>query len=264
MINLTEIFPLFQGNLLMILASWHSEQLPAYPLLFGILAATVHVLSGPDHLAAVGPLAVNVKIKSWLIGFSWGIGHLIGMLIIGVLFFYFRELIPVDFISANSEKIVGGLLIVIGIWSLSRVYRYNLSKHHKHVHTHQTKEGEVYIHQHEHEHEDARVHIHTHKNHEKQTYWAALGIGIIHGVAGVSHFISLLPTLAFPTKLDSALYLTGFGFGTIFAMVLFSVIIGYMAHKASKQKRDTMLKLITGITGICAILVGIYWILNTL
>ena len=237
--------------------------LSCYPLLFGIIAAMAHVLSGPDHLAAVGPLAVNVRIKSWLIGMSWGIGHLVGMLLIGVLFFYFRELIPVEFISANSEKIVGGLLILIGLWSFSRMFRYYKARKHRHVHTHQTKSGEVFIHDHKHEHDDNTTHLHVHKNHERQTYWAALGIGIIHGLAGVSHFISLLPTLAFPSKMDSVFYLIGFGAGTIFAMVLFSVTLGYVAKKASQHKQDIILQSITGITGSAAIIVGIYWIYST-
>jgi len=267
MIYPAESISILSNNMLLLLLSGDSGSLgslAAYPLIFGFIAAMAHVLSGPDHLAAVGPLAVNVKIKSWLIGMSWGIGHLTGMLLIGILFFYFRELIPVDYISQNSEKIVGGLLIIIGLWSLSRLYRYQSSRHHKHVHTHQTDEGDVYIHHHEHQHDDATVHIHTHQKHEKQTYLAALGIGIIHGLAGVSHFISLLPTLAFPSKTDSAFYLLGFGFGTIFAMVVFSVILGYLAQRASRKRRDTMLKIITGITGLCAIFVGVYWIFHTI
>jgi sulfite exporter TauE/SafE len=103
----------------------------------------------------------------------------------------------------------------------------------------------------------------VHKKHEQQTYWVALGIGIIHGLAGVSHFISLLPTLAFSSNFDSALYLVGFGMGTILAMVVFSVILGLVVKKASKQKRDSLLKVITGIVGLSAIAVGIYWIFST-
>jgi ABC-type nickel/cobalt efflux system permease component RcnA len=258
--------PLLSDLFLILLQGDHAASagyLVSYPLFFGVLAAMAHVLSGPDHLAAVGPLAVNVKIKSWLIGMSWGIGHLIGMLLIGVLFFYFRELIPVDFISANSEKIVGGLLILIGLWSFGRMYRYYKTRQHKHVHAHQTEDGQIFIHEHKHEHDDHTTHLHVHKNHEKQTYWAALGIGIIHGLAGVSHFISLLPTLAFPSKMDSALYLIGFGFGTIFAMVLFSVSLGFIATKASQHKKDIILQSIMGITGAAAIIVGIYWIYST-
>ena len=258
--------PLLSDFLLILLQEEHTASmgyLSTYPLIFGILAAMAHVLSGPDHLAAVGPLAVNVRIKSWLIGMSWGIGHLIGMLLIGVLFFYFRELIPVEFISANSEKIVGGLLILIGLWSFGRMFRYYKAGRHRHVHTHKTEHGEVFIHEHKHEHDDNTTHLHVHKSHEKQTYWAALGIGIIHGLAGVSHFISLLPTLAFPNKMDSALYLIGFGAGTIFAMVLFSVTLGFVASKASQHKQDIILQSIMGIMGSAAIIVGIYWIYST-
>lgn len=267
MTALFEGFPVLSNLMLILLhsdASHTYNSLATYPLFFGIIAATAHVLSGPDHLAAVGPLAVNVKIRAWLIGMAWGIGHLIGMLLVGVLFYYFRELIPVEFISENSEKIVGGLLIIIGLWSLARLLNFNTSTKHKHVHTHKTNEGDIFVHKHHHHHKDKSVHIHVHKKHERQTYWAALGIGIIHGLAGVSHFISLLPTLAFPSNFDSALYLIGFGFGTILAMVVFSVILGFVAKKASKQKRDTLLKIITGIVGISAIIVGIYWILNTI
>lgn len=260
-----ESIPILSNFMLILLhtdASHTYGVLATYPLFFGIIAAMAHVLSGPDHLAAVGPLAVNVKIRAWLIGMAWGIGHLIGMLLVGVLFYYFRELIPVEFISENSEKIVGGLLIVIGIWSLSRLLNFNKSTKHKHVHKHKTSEGEVYVHKHHHHHEDKSVHVHVHKKHEQQTYWAALGIGILHGLAGVSHFISLLPTLAFPSNFDSALYLVGFGFGTILAMVIFSVLLGFAAKKASKQKRDTLLKVITAIVGLSAVVVGIYWIFS--
>lgn len=263
---LFEGYPVLSNFILILLHSDHShtyDSLATYPLIFGIIAAMAHVLSGPDHLAAVGPLAVNVKIRAWLIGMAWGIGHLIGMLLVGVLFYYFRELIPVDFISENSEKIVGGLLIIIGLWSIGRLFNFNKAAKHKHVHTHKTNEGEAYVHKHHHHHEDKSVHMHVHKKHERQTYWTALGIGILHGLAGVSHFISLLPTLAFPSNFDSALYLVGFGFGTILAMVIFSVILGFVAKKASKQKRDTLLKVITAVVGLSAVIVGIYWILST-
>ncbi|MEE4258482.1 MAG: sulfite exporter TauE/SafE family protein, partial [Bacteroidales bacterium] len=155
-------------------------------------------------------------------------------------------------------------LIIIGLWSLGRLFSFNKATKHQHVHTHKNKEGEVYVHKHQHHHEDKSVHLHVHEKHERQTYWAALGIGILHGLAGVSHFISLLPTLAFPSNFDSAMYLIGFGSGTILAMVIFSVILGFVAKKASKQKRDTLLKIITGIVGISAIVVGIYWIFSTI
>ena len=132
------------------------------------------------------------------------------------------------------------------------------------MHTHEAPSGDVYIHRHEHQHEDKSVHVHVHDTHERQSYWAAMGIGIVHGIAGVSHFLSLLPTLAFSNKLDSAMYLVGFGTGTILAMVLFSVLLGLLAKRANREKRDIYLKSITAFVGSGAIIVGIYWILNAI
>lgn len=236
------------------------EYLTSFPIFFGFLAAAIHVLAGPDHLAAIAPLALNTKFKPWMIGMSWGIGHLLGMLVIGVLFFFFRELIPVDFISANSERIVGFLLILIGFWAFGRLY-YNTKTEHKHVHTHKDESGNAFVHVHDHQHETKAKHTHNHF--EKQTYFAAFGIGVIHGLAGVSHALHMLPTLAFATRFDSFLYLFGFGAGTISAMVLFSVILGLISEYSSQQRKDVVFKTVNVLAGIGAIFVGFIWLWNT-
>ena len=239
------------------------ESITSLPLLFGIVASLAHVLAGPDHLAAIGPLAINADRRPWLIGMAWGIGHLTGMLIIGILFFYLKDFIPVEFISANSEKMVGILLIAIGFWAIYKMLTYHKTGTHHHDHTHENTSGETYVHRHHHQHEDEASHHHQHEKRDRQTYLAALGIGVLHGLAGVSHFIGLLPTLAFESSFDSALYLTGFGIGTILAMVVFSAILGLIASKASHSKKDFLFKAINGLAGISAIFVGIFWIWST-
>jgi ABC-type nickel/cobalt efflux system permease component RcnA len=236
------------------------DTITSYPLLFGIVASLAHVLSGPDHLAAIGPLAINADQRPWLIGMSWGIGHLSGMLIIGILFFYLKEFIPVEFISENSEKMVGFLLIAIGLWALYKMLTYHNIDAHAHDHTHDDLTGSTYVHRHLHHHETGAGHLHSHEKRNRQTYIAALGIGVLHGLAGVSHFIGLLPTLAFESNFDSAMYLTGFGIGTILAMVLFSAILGFIAAKASHARKLILFQAINGIAGISAIFVGIFWL----
>lgn len=227
------------------------------PFLFGIVAACIHVLTGPDHLAAVGPLAVNAQKKPWLIGMTWGIGHVLGMMIIGILFFFFRELIPVELISANGEKIVGIMLLFIGIWALFRLYRQVFPVPHKHLHLHQNEQGEAFIHTHSHDHLLGK---HEHANFQKQSLRAALGIGVIHGLAGVSHLIGLLPTLAYTTAWGSALYLVGFAVGTLVAMSFFSMLMGLLGKYTSKAKKELTFRLINGIVGFSAIFVGVFWI----
>ena len=240
-----------------------TESITNFPLLFGVIASLAHVLSGPDHLAAIGPLAINANRRPWFIGMSWGIGHLCGMLIIGVLFFYLKEFIPVEFISANSEKMVGILLIVIGLWAIYKMLTYHSTDTHAHDHSHEDETGSTYIHRHHHHHETGTAHLHPHEKRNRQTYLAALGIGVLHGLAGVSHFIGLLPTLAFESRFDSAMYLTGFGIGTILAMVLFSTVLGLIATKASRSRKDLLFRSINGIAGISAIFVGIFWLWST-
>ena len=73
-----------------------------FSLTAGLLASMLHVLTGPDHLAAATPFALESERKAWKIGLLWGIGHLVGMMAIGVLFIIFKEFIPIESISNYS------------------------------------------------------------------------------------------------------------------------------------------------------------------
>ena len=89
-----------------------------FPFFAALLASILHVLAGPDHLAAVTPFAIESKRKAWKVGLYWGLGHLAGMICIGILFYFFREIIPIEKISEFSEQLVGFVLIAIGIVSI--------------------------------------------------------------------------------------------------------------------------------------------------
>ena len=105
-----------------------------FPLFAGIIASMLHVVSGPDHLAAVTPFAIASKKRAWKVGLFWGFGHLSGMLGIGLLFLLFKEAFPVEQISAHSEKLVGWVLIVLGLWIFFKIFKEE--KQHKHMHVH--------------------------------------------------------------------------------------------------------------------------------
>lgn len=227
------------------------------PLFAGIAASVLHVVSGPDHLAAVTPLAIETRRKVWKIGLFWGFGHLTGMLIIGLLFLLFREYIPLEKISEHSEQLVGIVLIGIGIWALFSIF-YK-PKNHKHPHVH---DGEnPYIHVHEHTHEKSQLeHSHVHYKKVKQNLWSSFGIGVLHGLAGVAHFILLLPVLGFENQLDSVQYIVGFGLGTILAMTIYTLLLGQLANYSKAQKSKSLFKTIRISGGIFAITIGVYWI----
>ncbi|NLP57869.1 sulfite exporter TauE/SafE family protein [Lutibacter sp. B1] len=225
-----------------------------FPLFAGILAAMLHVISGPDHLAAVTPFAIESKKKAWKVGLFWGIGHLLGMLSIGVLFLAFKELIPVEKISEHSEQFVGIILIVLGLWVLYKIFKKD--KHHKHTHVH--SDGNPIIHKHKHIHQHDKTHNHEHKN-LKQGNIASLSFGFIHGLAGVAHFLLFLPVLGFTSKLDSVKYIIGFGIGTLIAMISFAFVIGKIADFSKQDHNDTFFKGIRLAGGLFALVIGVYW-----
>jgi sulfite exporter TauE/SafE len=142
------------------------------------------------------------------------------------------------------------MLLGIGFWALRLALKGNL-------------------HTHEHEHDGARhLHIHTHaQGHAPQTNsphrhtHAAFGIGTLHGLAGSSHFLGVLPALAFPTKLQAATYLLAFGLGTIAAMATFSWGMGWMAGRLGVRSLN-LYRGLMGATAMIALGVGSFWLVT--
>lgn len=240
----------------------------SFPLFAGIIAAILHVISGPDHLAAVTPFAIESKKKAWKVGLFWGIGHLLGMLSIGVLFLAFKELIPIEKISMHSEKMVGVILIALALWIFFKIFKDEKQHTHTHVHV----EANPIIHEHPHIHSEVTFKIpkhphihqteksHTHNNANlKQGIIASLSVGFVHGLAGVAHFLLFLPVIGFTSKLDSTKYIVGFGIGTLLAMISFAFVIGSVATFSKQNNNGTFFKGIRMAGGLFAFIIGIYW-----
>src|SRR6267142_1397117 len=91
--------------------------------LTGMVAGILHVWSGPDHLAALAPLAVRRPVRSWVVGARWWLGHSAGVAVIGLLSLWLRNLLPVNLLSAWGERLVGLMLIGIGAWAMRKACR---------------------------------------------------------------------------------------------------------------------------------------------
>lgn len=230
-----------------------------FPLFAAVIASMLHVITGPDHLAAVAPFAIESKRKAWKIGLSWGIGHLVGMLAIGILFTVFKELIPVDGISKYSEQLVGFVLVGIGIWAFYKIFTDE--KAHKHLHIH--SENSPIIHTHEHEHTTGESHRHVHQKPLKQSNFTSFSIGFLHGLAGIAHFLLFLPVLGFEQRSDAITYVVGFGIGIVLAMTVFAFVIGKVASLAGNGHNELFFKGVRLAGGLFAIVIGIYWIIST-
>jgi ABC-type nickel/cobalt efflux system permease component RcnA len=233
--------------------------------LTGFAASVAHVVTGPDHLAAVTPLAIDSRKKSWIVGFSWGLGHTTGMLLLGLLFILFRSVLPFDAISRHSDTVIGVLLIAIGLWAMMRIYmRHSHGHGHDHPHSHFHHGPYLYAHIHRHEHDESggHDHVHEHTAPVRRNALTAMGIGIIHGFAGFSHLFALLPSLALPTRYATVIYIAAFAVGTILAMLVFAFILGHIAAGAENRSHEKFLRNLTFGGGLLAILVGILWLVH--
>lgn len=159
--------------------------------LAGIAAGMVHVLSGPDHLAAVLPFSVSAPKRALRTGMVWGLGHGLGVVLLGALFMATRASIDVDVVSHAAEVLVGFLLAGVGVWA---VYRSRKIVVHTHEHDHLDKE-----------HAHPHVHIadrtvdkagHAQQGHHRRHTHSTLGLGFIHGIAGLGHLVAAGPMLA--------------------------------------------------------------------
>jgi hypothetical protein len=209
----------------------------------GAVAGLFHVLSGPDHLAAVAPLAVADREKGWLAGWTWGVGHASGVVVVAVVAVALRDVLPpIDVISAWSERIVGGALIAIGLWALRRSVRLEPAPHAHGAVSHDhllLKAGPAWL----------RRLGHAH---------ASFYMGILHGIAGSSHFFGVLPALALPTRGASLLYIGAFGVGTVAAMTGFAAAVGsagWRLRRGAAAHRAMMMS-----AAVLALTVGGWWL----
>jgi hypothetical protein len=204
--------------------------------LIGLLAGLVHALSGPDHLAAVAPLVVEERRRGWATGLLWGMGHSAGVWGVGLLALALRGLLPVDRLSSVSERLVGAVLIGVGLWGLRRVWlaRYPVSP-------------------------AAAPHPHHHAAPARPRL-SPLGIGTLHGLAGSSHLLGILPALALPSVAASFAYVIAFGLGSVAAMVAFSSMLGLAAVRLTARGPGAYQVLLAAFSAV-SILVGGWWLL---
>jgi len=199
----------------------------------------------------------------------WGIGHSVGVLLIGFLSLtargVFQGRLALPALSDWAERAVGITLIGIGLWGLRNVLRRRV---HTHDHVH---EGHSHAHFHFHgprtAHEPGcgpaeagttngqgrvvRSHRHGH---------AATAIGILHGLAGSSHIWGVLPALAFAEQSAAVAYLVSFGVGTVGGMACFSSVIGWISSGFSLRGVAVHRALMTACS-LAAIGVGAYWLM---
>jgi hypothetical protein len=88
---------------------------------------------------------------------------------------------------------------------------------------------------------------------------ASFLMGVLHGVAGSSHFLGVLPALALPTAETAFVYIAAFGIATVGAMTAFTTLVGVAARR-SRVKSAHAYRTIVFAGAALAIAVGGFWL----
>ena len=153
-------------------------------LLTGFAAGAVHVVGGADHLVAMTPFSLRQPVAALRAGLAWGAGHSVGVVVLALAAIGLKDLVHIEAMSAWAEFLVGVALLLVGALAVRTAFGLKL-------------------HSHEHHHNDASIHRHLHlhvrgqSNHRRHAH-AASGLGLLHGLAGASHLLAVIPALALP------------------------------------------------------------------
>ena len=233
-------------------------------LAFGFLLGLKHATDA-DHVVAVANIVGkerNIWQSIW-IGASWGAGHSVPLIILGVIILITKDvtLHYYEAVAPYFEIGVGMMLIYLGISAAWNVLR-----------------GNLHIHQHDH---GAGPHIHVHASHEpRETHQRAeplhnsffilgrpifraksFAIGIVHGLAGsAAVMVALLPTI--DSTLTGLGYITLFSIGTMLSMSALTIFLA-LPFKLSAA-RQTLNRTITLAAGSLSIAVGTILITESL
>lgn len=171
----------------------------------GALLGARHALD-PDHVVAVSTLVSQTRglTAAARLGFVWGLGHTLTLLLAGLPVVAFRLRVPEG--AASLEGAVAVMLVVLGGLTLRDHLR---KKVHVHVHEHGGS-----VHAHFHRHDAAADHRHSHA---VRAGLKPFVIGMVHGLAG-SAALALLVLATIRSPWLAAAYILVFGLGSALAM----------------------------------------------
>ncbi len=181
-------------------------------LAIGFVIGLYHAVEA-DHLAAVAAIVSEKKnvLMSSLIGGLWGIGHTISLFAVGLLVIFLKLQIS-ESVESKLEALVGGMLVLLGLNALRKLF--TAERVHVHEHTHSGSK---------------HAHLHIHEEEKEESSHHGLSprsvfVGMIHGLAGSAGLMLIVvPTISSPWL--AMTYILVFGIGSVGGMVLMSLLM---------------------------------------
>lgn len=203
--------------------AWLEGLFAGAPLLVALLIALVLGLrhaSDPDHLVAVTSLVAvdggNVRSAARL-GAWWGAGHAGALIVIGIPLILFKSSLP-GWLESGAETAVGIAILLLALRIMVKWLRGDFRAG---IHPHPSGGGPA-PHRHLH-HGDQPAHAHRSVRSPQQ----ALGLGLLHGLAGTGA-VALLLIAALPGKLEAAAALAVFAPMSAVSMTLCTTAFAWL------------------------------------
>lgn len=181
-------------------------------LVIGFVIGLYHAVEA-DHLAAVSAIVSDKKnvFVSTLVGGLWGVGHTISLFIVGLLVIFLKLQIS-ESVEAKLEAVVGGMLVLLGLNALRKLFTADKVHVHEHVHS-----GSKHAH----------LHIHEEAKEERSHHGLSpksVLVGMVHGLAGSAGLMLIVvPSIDSPYLAIG--YVLIFGIGSVAGMMLMSLLM---------------------------------------
>lgn len=217
-----------------------------------------------DHMIAVTAFVSTRPALGAAMGFGlrWGLGHSLAVFLAGGILVATGLRWPAGY-DAAGEALVGVLLVVVGVWAMRRARKLHLhapAEHgdHAHLHVH-AESGPEHAHAHDtHPHPHPPSGHHHHHEEHRAGHGMTL-VGMMHGLAGTSAVVALVPVTLMDQRLVGLGYLLAFGVGTILAMTAYAMVAAVALRKASSASLRWG-RVLGRFVGVGSVAVGLWWI----
>ncbi len=225
------------------------------PVATAFLLGLTHAVEA-DHAMAVStfvsgrpawPLAVRF-------GLRWGVGHSIAVLAVGLVLLWSGFKIPAAF-DHWAERLVGVMLIGIGgfaLWSRRNLHVHQPGSHGDHAHIHLHRGGPP---PHEHPHDRPVPEPHRHGPR------GVTVVGLLHGLAGTSGAMALIPVTLMNDWRVGAAYLVTFSAGVTVGMAGFALILALAITTATGQSMQWGRRIASAIA-LGSVATGVFWLVR--
>ena len=179
-----------------------------------------------DHMVAVTAFVSRRPALLTALGFGlrWGLGHSIAVLAAGAILLA-TGLRWSPAMQPILEGAVGAALVAVGLWSLRAA---------------------------------SNLHLHAPPEHGEGDH-GITAVGLLHGLAGTSAVVALVPVTLLPGAGLGIAYLASFGVGVTLGMVVFAAIAAYAMRRTAGRSLRWGRRVASGVA-MASLVVGLWWL----